>query len=212
MPTQLSLYNGALLALGERKLLNLSENREPRRVLDAFWDDEAVRYLLSRGLWNFAKRSVRIEYDPDYESEFGFRYAFTKPDDWVRTMALCTDEYFQSTLLRYSDEAGFWYADVDTIYVQFVSDDEDYGSDLSLWPENFTQYAEHWLALKACKRIANSTTDKEQLKADVRRLLTEAKSSDAMDEPTSFPPSGSWARARSSGWSRRDRIGSRLTE
>ena len=31
---QLSLYNNALTVLGERKIASLTENREPRRVLD----------------------------------------------------------------------------------------------------------------------------------------------------------------------------------
>jgi hypothetical protein len=35
--SQLFIYNEALGHLGERRLANLSENREPRRVLDSYW-------------------------------------------------------------------------------------------------------------------------------------------------------------------------------
>ena len=41
MITRLQLYNSALLLLGERNLASLSENREPRRLLDHVWDTGA---------------------------------------------------------------------------------------------------------------------------------------------------------------------------
>jgi hypothetical protein len=36
--SKLKLYNDALGILGERRLASLTENREPRRVLDEVWD------------------------------------------------------------------------------------------------------------------------------------------------------------------------------
>src|SRR5258708_823139 len=122
MTDKLSLYNGALTEfLGERKLANLTENREPRRVLDEIWDGGALRYCLEQGLWNFAMRTIQLTYSPSVEPDFGFRYAFDKPTDWVRTAALCVDEFFRCPLLQYNDEAGFWFADIDTIYVRYIS-------------------------------------------------------------------------------------------
>jgi len=60
MPTQLSIYNGALNILGERKLADLDENREPRYELDDIWDNEMIDRVLQFGLWNFAARSVEL--------------------------------------------------------------------------------------------------------------------------------------------------------
>ncbi len=40
---QLSLYNRALLIMGQRFLSDLSEEREPRRLLDQVWNDGAGR-------------------------------------------------------------------------------------------------------------------------------------------------------------------------
>lgn len=206
---QLKLYNGALTVLGERKLASLAENREPRRVLDTFWDDDAIRYLLGRGLWNFAMRTLRIDYDSGIEPDFGYRRAFPKPDDWVRTAALCSDEYFRSPLTECADEQGYWFADLDQIYVKIVSDDGDYGGDYSLWPTNFTIYAEHWLAWRACNRITQSKTLKADIERDMKRLLAEARATDAMNEPAGVPPAGGWTSARRGG-GRGDRAGARL--
>ena len=44
---RLDVYNGALRRLGSRRLASLTENREPRRVLDDIWNNGAlVNYAL----------------------------------------------------------------------------------------------------------------------------------------------------------------------
>jgi len=196
MASKLSLYNGALREIGSRKLSSLSENRESRRVLDSIWDADAVQTVLAAGLWNFAIRTMSVEYSPSVEPDFGYSRAFDKASDWIRTAAICEDEYFRSPLLEYTDEAAYLYADLDTIYVKFVSDDEQYGGDLSIWPPNFTRYVESWLAARACMSLTQNQSKKDALERDAEVWLTKAKSSDAMDEATAFLPSGSWSRAR----------------
>ncbi len=44
--TKLQIFNGALRMCGERKLASLSEDRQPRRLLDDEWADGAVDYCL----------------------------------------------------------------------------------------------------------------------------------------------------------------------
>jgi hypothetical protein len=197
MTTQLTLYNGALMLCGERFLSSLTEEREPRRLLDRAWDNGAgVKSCLEQGQWNFAMRTVQIDYDTTIEPDFGYRRAFLKPDDWVITSALCSDEYFREPLTRYWDEAGYWYADLDTLYVRYVSNDVAYGLDYSLWPESFREYVEEYLANKVIRKITDS--EEEEAKSDkrLRKKLLHAKSRAAMAEPTSFPPVGSWVRSR----------------
>lgn len=194
MPSKLSLYNGALREVGERKLASLTENREPRRVLDSIWDADALVTCLSSGQWNFAMRSVRLDYSPSVEPDFGYRRAFNKPEDWVRTCGVCEDEYFRSPLLHYNDEAGYWFCELDTIYVRYVS--SEYGADYSKWPPNFTRYVESWLAARACMSLTQNQSKRDGLERDAEVWLVKAKSTDAMDEATAQLPAGSWSRAR----------------
>lgn len=208
MATKLQLYNGALIMLGSRTLSSLSENRESRRVLDNIYDEDGIKTCLEQGLWNFAMKTVKAEYSPSVTPDFGLQYAFDKPSDWCRTAAVCTDEYFGNPLLSYRDEAGYWFADLDTIYVQYVSDDESYGKDLSLWPQNFLKYVQTYFAYEACNRITGSKADSQELERKTRDRLIIAKGTDAMDEPTKFPPNGSWVRARSTGTRERGKKGS----
>lgn len=192
--TQLSLYNGALLILGERGLTSLSENREPRRVLDRIWAKDPVRSCLEQGQWKHAIRRQRVSYNPSITPDFAFAYAFDKPSDFVRTAAISLDEYFNSPLLSYEDQAGYWFADSTEIYVKYVSDDNDYGRDYSLWPKTFEKYVESFLAFESADRIAPSKLGKAT--AVMRAALTDALSKDAMAGPTKFSPIGSWAAAR----------------
>ena len=211
MPTQLTLYNGALRILKERKLASLSENREPRRLLDGAWgsgaSEGAIRYCLQMGQWTWGTRTSRIDYSPSVEPDFGYRYAFDQPADMVRVCGLSEDEYATVPLIRYSDERHYWYADLSPIYVSYVSNHEDYGGDMSLWPETFIKLVEAYLA----KEIAGNLTQGTGLIALADRAWKEAKSEalslDGLNKPTRAFPEGSWNRSRrgrgySSRWDR----------
>jgi hypothetical protein len=202
--SKLSIFNGALLALGERKLSALSEARPGRRRLDSVWDDDGVKSCLQAGFWNFAMQSIELTHSPSIDPAFGFRYAFDKPTDWVRTAVVSADENFSDELLNYEDQGGYWYADFDPIYIRYISDDNAFGMDIANWPANFTRYVEHYFALRITKATNNSSNDADAMEAKVKRLLNEAKATDAMDEATKMLPPGSWSRSRR-GRSRLDR-------
>lgn len=196
MPSKLSIYNGALTILGERKLADLTENREPRYKLDTIWDNEFVDRILQAGQWNFAQRTVELEYSPSITPSFGYQYAFDKPQDFIRTMGLCHDEYFTMPITRYSDESQWIFTDAQKIYLKYVSNDSQWGSDYSLWPANFTEFAEHYLAYKVAPTIAGMNFNERELERKQKTLLLEAKSTDAMEQPAKFAPKGGWASSR----------------
>lgn len=200
--SKLALYNGALLILGERKLASLSENREPRRALDDAYDD-GVSYALESGFWNFAMRAVQIDNSASVTPTFGYTYAFTKPSDVVRIHSYGSNETFAPPLLTIVDEPNYWYANIDPLYVRYVSNDTAYGMDLSLWSAMFADYVMHHLAVKTCKRITGKMPDSD-LQNRERRALARAQSKDAMDEPPGFPPRGSWATSRRGAWTDRN--------
>ena len=197
--TRLAIYNGALLECGERDLASLSENREPRRLLDRVWDNGAVRYCLNRGQWKFAKRTVQLVASTDVEPSFGYRYAFAEPEDFVRTIGLWSDEYLNAPLLQYQQEGRLWFADFDTLYLSYVSDGADYGGDLGRWPEEFARAVELYLASRIIKKLTQSVDDEKFAMAKAAAAFRDAASSDAMEGPTTFPPPGRWVQARHGG-------------
>jgi len=195
MTTQLFIYNEALGHLGERQLASLSEPREPRRVLDSYWPD-VVGFCLSQGLWKFAKRTARIDSSSTLIPQFGFNFCFSIPIDWVRTILVSASPNMDPPLMQYSDEAGFWYANLTPIYVSYVSDDPAYGMNIGGWPEHFVDYVALRLARQACLRITSDKELKAGLLREEDRARRVAKAEEAMDEPPGLPPVPFWARAR----------------
>jgi hypothetical protein len=195
--SKLATYNSALLILGERKIASLAEAREPRRALDDAWDD-AVAYCLEQGYWNFAMRSIQSDSSASVTPTFGYTYAFSKPSDFVKLYAFGSTGTFDPPLLDVVDEAGYWYANVDPLYVKFVSNDTAYGLDLSQWSESFTDYLANRLAIKTCKRITGAFPS-DDLRREETKARAMALSKDAMDEPPKFPPRGTWVTSRLGG-------------
>jgi hypothetical protein len=196
--SKLSIYQGALSILGERKLASLTENVEARYKLDDAWDNDFVDRVLQMGQWNFATRTVELQASTSTTPSFGYQYAFDKPTDHKRTVGVASDEFFTNPLTSYSDEAQWWFADIETIYAKYVSNDSQFGGDYSLWPPNFTKMAESFLAMEVAPRLTGLSVNDATLMQKWKIWLREAKASDAMESPAQFAPTGSWARARGS--------------
>lgn len=202
--SRLKLYNGALLLCGDRSLASLTEEREPRRLLDEVWNDGGVRYCLEQGQWKFAMRSARMDYEPSIEPDWGPRRGFTKPTDWVATSAVCQDEFFRTPLLQYWDEVGYWFADLDQIFVRYVSDDTTYGADMARWPASFTDYVKAYFASRIVRKMPGDRVDDicHHRTGVMARALLIAKNKDAMAGPATFAAQGSWNAARAGSGSR----------
>lgn len=195
--SRLKLYNGALLICEERPLASLTEDVESRHALDEVWNDAGVNYCLEQAQWKFAMRSAKFTYDPSIAPDWGYRHGVAKPTDWVITSAVCSDEYFRVPLLQYADEVGYWFFDLEDVWIKFVSNDTAYGADLSKWPGTFTDYVKAHFALKVIARLSGGGSERvARVKETHDRLKHEAKNRDSMAGPTTFPAKGAWLRAR----------------
>jgi hypothetical protein len=197
---RLKLYNGALLLCKARALANLNEEREPRRLLDQVWQDGAVRACLEMGLWRFARRSTRLDYNPAIEPDWGPRRGFDKPTDWCGTSAVCSDEYLKNPVINYRDEAGILYADLDELYVTYISDDTNYGGNLASWPTSFTEFVKAYLASKVVGKLTSDKKLVEWITAHRRgvydKALLTARNKDAQNDGPKPLAQGAWTRAR----------------
>ena len=195
MATKLQVYNTALRYCSERKV-TLTQDTKARRLLDDVWDTGGVEDCLESGQWKFAMKAVRLDYDATIDESFGYTYAFAKPDDWVITSAVCSDEYFDVPLTRYSHENNYWYADLDVMYVKYVSNADDFGYDLSLWPTSFMRY----VAAHFANEIVDDLSSNGEIIARVDKRLDKNKlkamNKDAMNQPQRFPAPGNWSSSR----------------
>lgn len=197
--SRLGVYNGSLRLCGERKLASLSENRGPRHLCDDAWNDGLVKRCLEKGQWTHATRDVRLDYDPSITTEFGFQYAFEKPDDYVNTVALSLDEYFDIPLNRFTDKNGIIYCDNPTIYLSYVSDDAQYGMDYSKWPETFNAYVQAELASVIILSLTQDKDRKVIVDQALKKAKAEAGISDIVKKPVQFQPHGTFVNSRMNG-------------
>ena len=198
MTDKLTLYNLALGHLEERRLVSLNEQREPRRVLDDFWNS-VTGFCLERKLWNFAIRSVQIDASSTITPAFGFNCAFTIPNDWIRTVLVSADAGMAMPLNQYKEETGYWFANATPLFISYTSDDPLYGMNLGAWPSSFEDYVSLRLAVQSCSRI----TGKSDLLKGPQGLLAREKdayklasANCAMNNAVGFAPVSSWVRAR----------------
>jgi hypothetical protein len=194
MTDKLTIYNGALRKLGERRLASLSEDRAPRRFLDDAWDDGAIIYCLEQGNWTFATRSQKLETSTSLVPDFGFKYAFEKSEDWLSTVAVCSDEYYRNGI-QYSEEAGIIYSDWNEIYVKFVSNDNNYGMNYALWSKAFEDYVQEYLA----SEISIPLRQKEYDPRKVEKARKEALNKNMKQKASQIMPLGTFAQARLTG-------------
>ena len=195
--SKLKLYNAALTICGEKHLADLTEERKPRRLLDNAWDNGAVDACLEMAQWHFAIKTVRLDYDTDVVPQFGFTRAFEKGSDWIVTAGVCSDEYFYAPLTQYEDQAGFWYANLDEIYIRYVSNDANYGGDYALWPATFVDFVAAHLATMIILDLTADEKKQDKVEKWENKKLRIAKSRNGMVGPTRFPPPGSFVTSRS---------------
>lgn len=203
MADRLEIYRGVLRLLGDAHgLSSLTEEGPARRALDGTWQP-AVDYMLAKGLWNFAIRTVELSPDDDVEPLFGYQYGFSKPTDWVRTVSLANEPTFIEGWEDYEDEAGYWYADPDPLYVRYVSNDASYGWNIGAWRQPFAKALEAYMAYECGLPISSDRGNRNDMFTLFGKLLSEAKTLDAVDERVRRLPAGRLVRAR---FSRRSRF------
>lgn len=200
VPTKLSLYNGALEILGQTRLSSLTENTPRRHKLDAIWDRNFLTRALNKGQWDFAMRVQELTSDASIDPAFGREHYFNRPADCVRLMALSTSEYFYPPLTgdEYRREGDYWVCDFETLYCKFVSNDDSYGKDYTLWPEEFTEFVEAYLALRAEPTVTQGDR-LEIAKAAYKEARDHAKSVEAQEAGSKRPTRSRWASARGGG-------------
>ncbi len=200
MADRLAIYRGALRLLGPSNLASLSEDRPEKLALDAAWDD-AVNFMLEQGLWHFAIRAAQLQPDEDVEPLFGFDYAYSKPEDWVRTVSICYDPSYRESIREFEDETQYWHTSYSAIYVRYISNDEAYGWNIGAWRQHFAKALEAYLAFECGLPISSDKGNRNDLHSLFKSRLQDAKTKDAVDERVREKPPGCWTRSRIQGHS-----------
>lgn len=199
MADRLGQYKKALRAIGDQRLAALTENVPARFTLDDVWQD-SVDYVLKQSTWKFAKRIVKLGANADIETNFGPRYAFTIPDDYLRLDDISLTPNFAVPFTAYKENNNHWWTDAtDVLYVSYISNDNNYGGDLGRWPVEFAEAQAYYMARQSAMTITKSGVSRDSLDRDYMVALSRAKSLDTIGDPPARKPLNSWAKARLGG-------------
>jgi hypothetical protein len=125
MADRLSIYKSALRYLGNAAgLSSLTEASPSRYALDDAWQN-AGEYMLAKGLWNFAIRTSSFRRMRMSSRCSAINMRSPSRTDWVRTVSINNEATFQTGFEDFADETNYWYANSDTLYVRYISNDDD---------------------------------------------------------------------------------------
>ena len=163
--TKLLIYNNALHILGERRLSNIYEDREPRYVLDEQYNLDAIDYLLEIAQPRFAVTSAALT-SPVTSSVHGIDEVYTFPGDWVSPLrdpgthgniaSFFADEDFQQPVNRYILESNTVATEVaTTLYVRYITNSRS----ITQFTPNFARLVSAYLAKEVASRINPSAIE-----------------------------------------------------
>ena len=200
-PEWLAIYNDALLMLGEDHLVNVDDDSQRRSILDICVNAGVVEAVLEDIGWHWAITSMRITSDPALETEWGYQYAHHLPTDLHRFDGVWYDEYMQTPIKHYTDEAGVLMCNVDEIFIKYVS--SEWLKFPEKWKPSFKRYIAAKIAYDTMNRFPAADKNAviqahDQRKRDVRAI-------DAQQSPPRLLTRGNWTRTRSMGGPNRGR-------
>jgi len=192
-----TIYNDALLIMGLDEITANDNDSDRRSKLDHAVNADLVESVLEDTGWNFGLTSIKSQYDPSIEPEFGYTRAHEKPIDMQIVFGIFSDEYMETPHKRYKDEGDYFFTDLDTLYIQYV--DDTFLSMPSDWPVYFRRL----IAARLAKDTALSLGgDKLNADAEYSDRKFSAMSTDVMNSPPRILSQGNWTGSRFRGGNR----------
>lgn len=146
--TQLSLYNEALLLVGERELNAISDDVEARHRLDTAYEN-GPDYCLELVNPIFARRTVELTTFLT-SPEHAYDNVFTLPADYISMVEVYSDEKLDQPISRYIIEGDTLACNYATIYLRYISN----AYALDTWDKSFERVVVAYLANEIAPRIA----------------------------------------------------------
>jgi len=193
---QLSIYNGALIHLRERRIKNLEENVPTRRYLDEVWNQKFIDLCLSDYQWTFATRTLKLQADDSLTASFGYKNVYELPSDFLNTCAVCSDEYFKYPIRDYNHEVNYIYTDYEEIYIKYISNNPLYGGGYNNWSPEFLHYVIINFAFIASNLISHSHNLSQELERKKDKARKIAINKDFQKKPSRSFACGAWANSR----------------
>lgn len=181
MATEISICSNASLRLGGPTISSFDEadvdgsNLDATRLARNLWP--TVRQtVLRKHSWNCA--TARVLLSPDATAPaFGFVYRYLLPADWLKTLQLGTEE---ECTFRWRTEGRYVMCDESALPLVYIYDN----TNVPTWDAALVEAAEVAMAEAMCYPLTKSASMKQDLEAEFLRLIQQARTADAQDDPS----------------------------
>ena len=153
---KLALYNNALTLIGQRTLTGLTEDREPRHLLDAAYDLGAIAYCLEVVQPVFARKTVTLN-SVTASAQHDLDNVYTLPSDYISIFKVYSDPKLDQEISRYIIEGNTLACEYSTIYLRYVSDDSV--TVFTYWSQSFANVVSAYLAREISIKLDPSKTE-----------------------------------------------------
>jgi len=185
------LYNKALQILKLPPLISNDDESERRVAIDYALDTGAIETVFDLINWNYNVKVAEIDEDGVYSPTFGYTYRFAVPADMTRLYGISADDRFLNPLSNWYREGAYFFADVQTIYIKYLSTDQH--STISAWPRYMFNLVAAEIARSCCHLPG---VDYNHVERKYQEYKIEAYNTDAQRQPPKLISSGSWNRSR----------------
>jgi hypothetical protein len=183
--TKTSIANEALGEIGKGLIVSLTENSEPARLINA-WFDDSLDEETARYDWTFA--TYRAELPPLAETPaFGWAYKFQLPSN-----PYCLRVIEEVDGNDYRIEGREILADTNRLRIRYIGR----VTDLNRLSPNFVRAFSLRIASKLAVPLVGSRELRETIDGKYREAVASAESMDAGQEPVGEQEQGSWLDAR----------------
>jgi len=150
--SKLTLYNNALVLLGQRVLSSDTEDQPHRYFLDnAYTDLSANQYCLELTKPVFSRKTTKLS-TSSTPTESGYLYQFALPSDYIGMVQAFSDDKLDQPINRYIIEGSNIICDYSPVYLRFVSD--DHVTSFTSWDESFARVVSAYLAKEIAMKVA----------------------------------------------------------
>lgn len=149
--SKLTVYNDALLLIGERKLATETDNVPSRYELDTAYDDpSAASYCLELTKPKFSLKTAHLG-TPTVPTNHGLANEYAFPSDYISIHSVFADADLDQPISRYIIEGQTIACDTGPdIWMRYVSS----GQPLTAWTPSFAGVVSAYLAWKIAPRFA----------------------------------------------------------
>jgi len=192
MATKLSLFNGALQLLGERRLLTDTDDVSTRYDLDALYDTDAVDYCLEIVKPRYATLLIMLTGGAP-AGDTGYTFSAPLPADFVAmfslidgTPAIYRDDLEQSPITRLIRESTNLLTDVEFPFIRYLIAHTD--PQLVDMPPSFAKVVSAYMARELAWKYDPDAEEMIQTKLEQRIEVSKAVEATNQPEVRGFTP------------------------